>query len=64
MSIEEFTSDECVRTNIYIFYTIISCIYDSWLYNLFSSFINKALRNALQKQVRNLGCVNALYYAH
>uniref|UniRef100_A0A671R238 Bactericidal permeability-increasing protein n=1 Tax=Sinocyclocheilus anshuiensis TaxID=1608454 RepID=A0A671R238_9TELE len=34
----------------------------SWLYNLFSSFINKALRNALQKQVRNLGCDCPLYY--
>uniref|UniRef100_A0A673H6D8 Bactericidal permeability-increasing protein n=1 Tax=Sinocyclocheilus rhinocerous TaxID=307959 RepID=A0A673H6D8_9TELE len=34
----------------------------SWLYNLFSSFINKALRNALQKQVRNLGCECPLYY--
>uniref|UniRef100_A0A8C1J178 Bactericidal permeability-increasing protein n=1 Tax=Cyprinus carpio TaxID=7962 RepID=A0A8C1J178_CYPCA len=34
----------------------------SWLYNLFSSFINKALCNALQKQVRNLGCDCPLYH--
>lgn len=29
------------------------CLYSSWLYNLFSKFIEKALKSALQKQVRD-----------
>lgn len=40
-----------IRSALNIPLNTVLCYYSSWLYNLFSKYINRALKSALQKQV-------------